>query len=337
MRLTIAACVAAPVAILLWLSAEGEVAITPSVLDFGDVDVDNPTTQTVLVTNPKSHPLHVRIVSECDCVHLQPPTLSVPARSEASVVVGLRRTSGDRRDGVSTLLKSEIRLTAGTGDDEIDFVVPVNARFYEPYMVNRDACVVRSPAEQFEQWVIPLSGATEEIERPQLAQLPPFIASVDVHWDDQFNAGELRLAIEPTVSPGKYETSLALRPASKVGGQHPPMSVPVEAHIFPPYQFSHGGLMLGGLMSVKSETVALQPLSTAICTIQSIDCGSEHIRLEQIDERSFSVQLEPASVIGPQDNMTQWVNVEVKCKVGDRAFQHADSLPIYISADDLIE
>ena len=335
-RLTAVACVAAPVAILLWLSADRDVTIAPAALDFGDVEAAEPKSQTLLISNPTSRSLTVHVVADCDCVSLQRQSLQVPARSQSSLNVGLRKIQGDHRQGLHTFLESELRVavvdgSAGADQGPVEFVVPVHARFYEPYMVDRQASVVRGSAQDIQQWVIPLAAATDDIAPPQVEGLPSFVESVDIQWNERFNSGELHLTLKPETLPGKHESSLVLETASHSGEPHAPMQLPLQAHIFPPYQFSHSALMLGGLMEIERETIQLHATSAANCTIEAIDCASEHIRLDQIDETSFSVQLDSATELGPGEQLTAMVDVSIACQQGQQTFEHQESLPVHIS------
>ncbi len=215
-RLSILVCLAVPLAMLLWASIETtrEISVTPAAIDFGEVQASSDMTRRLAFRNPNHGPALVRIAADCNCVILSHSELRVPSQSETTVDVTLSRMTGDRRDRWYTLLESELEVTAYTDEGARSQSIPISATFFEPYAVDRAACQVNGLATELGKQPIPFSAATPEAGRPTVGQVPPFVESVEVDWDDEHSAGELLVTIKRDAPPGLHEGDIEMHLAS---------------------------------------------------------------------------------------------------------------------------
>jgi hypothetical protein len=334
-RLAIFGCVAIPLVVLMRssLDTHREIVIDPIAIDFGDIDAASEVERILTLRNPNAYPVRAQLVADCSCLKLSMTQLVIQPRRETSVLVTVNRLQGDSRDGLHTYLESQIQVSSETQEGVAQQVIPVSARFFEPYVFDRNACKIDGLATSLQSQEISLSAATSEVGRPSIGELPAFIESIEIDWNDEFAAGVLNVTMRPDTPPGnkKGVIELHFESDSAAEGSRAVFRLPFKAYVRAPYRIQPGVVMLGGLLPVDSETISVQPVDDVACSIQSFNCDSQSIRLEQVDERALIVHYVPVSQADP--DAAEIVHIELNIRYNSHGItgERIELLPVHIS------
>lgn len=333
LRLAVLLCVAAVLAMLLWaqIDTTRALTITPNAIDFGDVTLESERGRQLTIRNRNQQPALVRIAADCDCVVLSQSELRIPSRSEATVDVSLNRMTGDRREQWYTFLESELEVTTVTEDGAHARSIPIRAKFFEPYAVDQAACQINGLATELEKQPIPFSAAVPEAGQPEIGQIPSFVESVEVNWNEEFTAGELLVTLKRDTPPGFHKGQIEMRLASPSETLSQPCLVALEARVHAPYHFHPGAAYLGGLLDVESETVTIEGIPGVDCSIISITSDSERIRLEQHDGASFMAHRTDDQAFGSQKSSIIHVAIDVEYTIDDIPLTVKENYPVYVT------
>ncbi len=291
-RLAILVCVAASLATLLWLwiGTTRDITVSPTEIDFGEVELSTETNRRLTFRNPNRSPAVVRVAADCDCVALSQPELRIPSQGEATIDITLRRLTGDRREDWYTFLESELEVTTVADGEYQGHSIPIKAKFFEPYAVDHKSASVSGLATDLEKVPVRFSATTSETGRPTIGKIPPFAESVQVDWNEEFSAGELLVTIKRDASPRLHQGHIEMRLGSPAETAPKPYLLAFEARVHAPFRFNPGMAILGGLMDADSEIVTLEEVAGLPCSIGSISCDSEWVKVEKHDDASFTVR-----------------------------------------------
>ncbi len=331
-RLAVLICVASALGVLLWNSVESTrgLAITPTAIDFDEVKLGSDTSRRLTIRNPTHGPALVRMAADCSCITLSRAELKLPPRSEATVDVTLSRKSGDRRERWYTFLESELDVTALTDGGSFPRSIPIKAKFFEPYAVDDSACQMSGMATELGEWVIPFSAAAPEAGRPTIGEIPSFVESAEVTWDEEFSAGEVFITVKRNTPPGHHAGQIDLRLASAIETSPQSYALPLEAQVQAPYRFSPGTAVLGGLMDLDSEIVTLEGIPDVRCSIESVACESELVHVEQHDGVTFTVQRRDAGRRESDQSPVTHVEIDVEYKTDGMPVTVKENFPVYV-------
>lgn len=332
-RLAVLICVAAALGVLLWNSVETtrELAITPTAIDFDEVKLGSDTSRRLTIRNLTRGPAIVRMAADCSCITLSRAELKIPPRSEATVDVTLSRKSGDRRERWYTFLESELEVTTLTDDGAFPRSIPIKAKFFEPYAVDDSACQISGLATELERRAIPFSAAAPEAGRPTIGEIPSFVESAEVNWDEEFSAGELFVTVKRNTPPGHYAGHIEMRLASPIETSRQSYALPLEARVQAPYRFNPGTAVLGGLMDVDSEIVTLEGIPGVRCSIESVACDSELVHVEQHDGVTFTVQRTDAGRRESDQSPVTHVEIDIEYETDGMPVTVKGHFPVYLS------
>ncbi len=331
-RLAVLICVASALGVLLWNSVESTrgLAITPTAIDFDEVKLGSDTSRRLTIRNPTHGPALVRMAADCSCITFSRAELKLPPRSEATVDVTLSRKSGDRRERWYTFLESELDVTALTDGGSFPRSIPIKAKFFEPYAVDDSACQMSGMATELGEWVIPFSAAAPEAGRPTIGEIPSFVESAEVTWDEEFSAGEVFITVKRNTPPGHHTGHIEMRLASPVETSPQSYALPLEAQVQAPYRFSPGTAVLGGLMDLDSEIVTLEGIPDVRCSIESVACESELVHVEQHDGVTFTVQRRDAGRRESDQSPVTHVEIDVEYKTDGMPVTVKENFPVYV-------
>lgn len=331
-RLAVLICVAAALGVLLWGSVETtrELAITPTSIDFDEVKLGSDTSRRLTIRNPTHGPALVRMAADCGCITLSHAELKIPPRSEATVDVTLSRKSGDRRERWYTFLESELEVTAFTDGGSFSRSIPIKAKFFEPYAVDDSACQMSGLATELGEWVIPVSAAAPEAGRPTIGEIPSFVESAEVNWDEEFSSGEVLITVKRNTPPGHHAGHLEMRLASAIETSPQSYGLPLEAQVQAPYRFNPGTAVLGGLMDVDSEVVTLEGISDVRCSIESVACDSELVHVEQHDGVTFTVRRTDAGRRESEQSPVTHVAIDIEYETDGIPVTVKGLFPVYV-------
>lgn len=334
LRLIVLICVALPLAIVLWASIgpTPRLTITPHVIDFGEV-TEREASRQLTIRNPGLQPALVRLAADCDCIRLSRAEVKIPSQADATVDVILNQKVGDRRERFFTFLESELGVTTVTDEGTGTRRIPIAARFFEPYAIDRAACQIDGLAAELRQRPIPFSAATPEAGRPTITQVPGFVEKAEVNWSDAFSAGELLVTIKGDTPPGLHEGQIEMRLTTPDEKSPKSLTLPLEARIVSPVRFSPGMAYLGGLLAVDSQTVTMEGVSQIRCSIESLHCDSQWVRLETHDDTTFTVHRAHGADDPLQDSPVIHVIIDVRCEADGVPMLVKENFPVYITSE----
>lgn len=334
-RVSILACVAASLAVAVWVSIDvpQELAVVPGVLDFDEVAVDHDASRRLTIRNPTRQPAFVRLSADCDCVTLSRGELTIPARGDATVDVTLARHSGERRERLHTFLESELEIAIAMEGPARGRRIPIHARFFETYAVDRAACEVTALVGELDAWSIGFSAASSAAGRPTIGRIPSFVDAVEVTWDDEFAAGELVLAVKPDTPPGRHQGQIEMRLSARDDEASRSYPVAIAARVRAPYRFEPEVVLLDDFVGAEGETVTLRALPGTRCEIRSVTCESDQIRLRRQDRRAFTVHHAEAGQPLRQASSVIHIEIDVAYETGESRGTAQERYPVYVYLD----
>lgn len=333
--LTLLVCAAAAMLAMLTsgsIETTGEPVVTPRAINFGEVKPEDDKSRRLTIRNPSDRPTLVRIAADCSCVRLSHREIRVPPGSEATVDVVLNRGFGEHRDQFYTFLESELEVTAFTPGGTHLQLIPVRAKFFEPYMIDRAGCQLTAVATELEKRRISFSAGTPRAGRPTIGRIPTFVESVEVKWNEELKAGELLVTVKRDTPPGVHGGHIEMHPTSAGETSLQPYLLTLEARALAPYRFSPGAILLGGFTDVDSQLVTLEGIAGARCSIASITCDSDLVRLEKNDDVTFTVQRADAGRAGAQDSPVTYVAIDVEYDTDSIPLVSKEYLPVYVTS-----
>lgn len=331
-RVVLLSGVAIGLAFVLWqeVADPRTIEVSPEAIDFGLLQPGPNQKQSIVFRNPGPGMALVRIVSDCDCVQLSEGGLRVPAGEEASVEVGLNRRTGERRDQLYSAMESRLLVTCSSQNEQRSFSIPVTAKFYEPYVVDRDACRVNVMAGELPEVKIPFSAANSEVGKPTIPKMPSFVQSVRVNWNEAFSSGELALGLTPGILPGRYAGIIELAPGLQPERAKGYYSLPFEVLVRPPCRFDPITVVLGGQGGDGSQMVTLRSSSSLPCRIKSATNHSKHVTVEQRSPTSLVVRKKASDQVGSDPSKVNHVKAVIECELERKNLEFSQSFAVYL-------
>jgi len=327
-------CIALPIGMLVWSSQPSRRALVvlPAKLDFGDVTPADDTGLLLSLANSSDFPAQVQLDADCSCIHMASTLLTIEPRQTATVRVNLNRFRGDTRDGFHTHLTQQIAVNSVVDGQPASAVIPVAARFYEPYLFDDRAASISGLATELTEMKLPITAAVEGVGRPKLGEIPSFVSAIRIDWNDEFSAGDLLIDIRADSAPGRLQGVIELHHedagVDEVNSGRA-FVIPIDVFIRPPCRVSPRVILLGGMTDVESETVRLEPHEGIACSILSASASSTAIELEQVDALTLVVR--KASSLRPGDVQIANIDLTIEILGNEKRLSYTETLPVQIT------
>lgn len=189
-------------------SVEG-ILLSSDSLDFGTAELFDKPRATLRITNPQPSEITVLLDADCSCVELSQNAFSIKPGETAAVGVQLRRmAAGEVRDGYRPIQR-DLTVKYPLQGTRRSKSVLLTGQFFEPLVVDPAACDVR--VKPFEPGNASISfSAQVDMADIEVLQRPAWCRAAKIDWNSEFQAGHLRVSLEPFADTRPLEGEIKL-------------------------------------------------------------------------------------------------------------------------------